>query len=68
HYDPYSIFVPDISKLAVERNLGELVYIPFNLQSDYLTDTDFQLAETIDTANVEKTDTIVEPSDTTSNP
>ena len=68
HYDPYSIFVPEISKLALERNLGELVYIPFNLQSDYLTDADFQLAESMDTASGEKTDTVVEPSDTTSNP
>ncbi|MCK5304089.1 MAG: hypothetical protein KAJ72_02495, partial [Candidatus Heimdallarchaeota archaeon] len=68
HYDPYSIFVPEISKLAVKRNLGELVYIPFNLQSDYLTDADFQIAESMDTATGEKTDTVVEPSDTTSNP
>ncbi len=56
HYDPYSIFVPEISKLALERNLGELVYIPFNLQSDYLTDADLQLAETFEAAT-EKTDT-----------
>ncbi|MBY9000458.1 MAG: hypothetical protein KGD64_06055 [Candidatus Heimdallarchaeota archaeon] len=68
HYDPYSIFIPEISKIAEERNIGELVYIPFNLQSDYLADTDFQLAEAFDDTSSETTDAIVEQSDSTSNP
>ncbi|MHA1397917.1 MAG: hypothetical protein ACTSSF_09455, partial [Candidatus Heimdallarchaeaceae archaeon] len=36
YFDPYSIFIPEVGKLAKEKGFREIVYLPFNLQSDYL--------------------------------
>ena len=36
YFDPYSIFIPDINKLASAKGFEEITYLPFNLQTDYL--------------------------------
>ena len=64
YFDPYSIFIPEIGKLAKKLEFGEIVYLPFNLQKDYLADSD-QMIEQIDTV-IEQTETQVEHPDTLS--
>ena len=49
--DPYSIFIPEISKLAKKKGYEELVYLPFNLHGDYLIDTDYQIVEEVETVS-----------------
>jgi len=49
YFDPYSIFIPEISKLAKKLGFGDIVYLPFNLQKDFLADSDHKIIEQIDT-------------------
>jgi len=34
--DPYSFLIPDLGKIALKNNMGELSYIPYNLATDYI--------------------------------
>ncbi len=45
YFDPYSVFIPDLRKFGQTNNLGDIKYLPFNLQSDYIADTDFEVVE-----------------------
>ncbi|MCE7742740.1 MAG: hypothetical protein GOP50_09825 [Candidatus Heimdallarchaeota archaeon] len=45
YFDPYSIFIPEFRKFAHMNNFGDVDYLPFNLQSDYIADTDFEIVE-----------------------
>jgi hypothetical protein len=63
YFDPYSIFIPEIGKLAEAKNFGKIIYLPFNLQSDYLADIETQMIEQFDKL-IEKKETSVEQSDT----
>ena len=62
YFDPYSIFIPEFSKYARLNGMGNVEYIPFNLQSDYLADTDFEVLEPSVT-NIEETDFSTEQRD-----
>ena len=64
YFDPYSIFIPEIGELAKRREFGEIVYLPFNLQKDYLVDSE-QMIEQID-AVIEQSETTIDQSDTLS--
>ncbi|MBD3196418.1 MAG: hypothetical protein GF317_15270 [Candidatus Lokiarchaeota archaeon] len=35
-FDPYSYIIPDFSKISTQEEFGNLIYLPFNLESDYL--------------------------------
>ena len=63
YFDPYSIFIPEISKLAKKLGFEDIVYLPFNLQKDFLADSDQKIIEQIDTA-IEQTETVIEQQDT----
>ncbi|MCG3254515.1 MAG: hypothetical protein KAU62_00445, partial [Candidatus Heimdallarchaeota archaeon] len=52
YFDPYSIFIPEFGKLAEVNSVGDIIYIPFNLQSDYVADADIEVMEQA----VQKTD------------
>ena len=45
YFDPYSIFIPEFGKFAEMNSVGDIIYIPFNLQSDYITDSDIEVME-----------------------
>jgi hypothetical protein len=64
YFDPYSIFIPEIGKLAEKLEFGEIVYLPFNLQKDYLVDSE-QILEQIDSV-IEQTEKTIDQSDTLS--
>lgn len=36
YYDVFSVFIPDISNYAETKGYLDLIYVPFNLQKDYL--------------------------------
>ncbi len=63
YYDPYSIFLPEFSKFAEMNSYGDVVYLPFNLQTDYVADVDIEpLDATIQKAD--ETESITDVSDT----
>lgn len=45
YFDPYSIFIPEFGKLAEVNSVGDIIYLPFNLQSDYVADADTEVME-----------------------
>lgn len=45
YFDPYSIFIPEFGKFAEMNSVGDIIYIPFNLQSDYVADADTEVME-----------------------
>ncbi|NPD88818.1 MAG: hypothetical protein HGN29_08830 [Asgard group archaeon] len=65
YFDPYSVFIPELGMLAKKFEFKEIVYLPFNLQKDYLADSDQKMMKQIDTA-IEQTETSVEQPDTLS--
>ncbi|MCG3226930.1 MAG: hypothetical protein H7645_08420 [Candidatus Heimdallarchaeota archaeon] len=65
YFDPYSIFIPEISKLAKKLGFEDIVYLPFNLQKDFLADSNQKIIEQIDTA-IEQTESKIEQQDTSS--
>jgi hypothetical protein len=65
YFDPYSLFIPELGKLAQKLGFEEIVYLPFNLQKDYLADSDPKMMEQIDTA-IEQTESTLEQTDTLS--
>ncbi|MHA1685100.1 MAG: hypothetical protein ACTSYD_01700 [Candidatus Heimdallarchaeaceae archaeon] len=38
HYDPYTIFIPDISKIPANDTTADILYLPFNLMQDYIAE------------------------------
>lgn len=52
YFDPYSIFIPEFGKFAEMNSAGDIIYLPFNLQSDYVADPDIEVIETA----IQKTD------------
>ena len=45
YFDPYSIFIPEFGKFAEMNSFGDLIYLPFNLQSDYIADAEIEVME-----------------------
>jgi len=45
YFDPYSIFIPEFRNYALLNNFGDVDYLPFNLESDYIADTDFDVLD-----------------------
>jgi len=45
YFDPYAVFIPEFRKYAQINGLGDVDYLPFNLQVDYIADTDFDIME-----------------------
>ena len=65
YFDTYSIFIPELSKLAKKLEFEEIVYLPFNLQKDYLADSDQQIIKQLDTV-IEQTESTLDNPDTLS--
>lgn len=61
YFDPYSIFIPELGKFAEMNSVGDIIYLPFNLQSDYLADADIEVMEPA----IQKTDETEAPTDLT---
>ena len=65
YYDPYSLIVPEIGQLAEQNQIGEIVYLPFNLQNDFLVDIEAKMLDQIETVS-EIIETIGDQTDTIS--
>ena len=63
YYDPYSLIVPEIGQLAEMNQIGEIVYLPFNLQNDFLVDIESKMLDQIETVS-EIIETIGDQTDT----
>ncbi len=63
YFDPYSIFIPEFGKFAEVNSFGDIVYLPFNLQHDYVADIDI---EPIDVAiqKADESETVTDVTDT----
>jgi len=63
YFDSYSIFIPEFRNFAEINSLGDIVYLPFNLQTDYVADVDI---EPIDTAiqKIDESEVITDITDT----
>jgi len=35
-FDPYSVMIPNLETYAKNRDFGLIIYLPFNLERDYL--------------------------------
>ena len=35
-FDPYSVMIPNLETYATNRSFGIIIYLPFNLERDYL--------------------------------
>ncbi|MHA1399826.1 MAG: hypothetical protein ACTSQE_05740 [Candidatus Heimdallarchaeaceae archaeon] len=45
YYDPYSIFIPEVAKLAKSKEIEDIIYLPFNLQRDFLVRVEHSMLE-----------------------
>ena len=35
-FDPYSVMIPNLETYSLNRDFGVIIYLPFNLERDYL--------------------------------